>query len=253
MSKSGGNALEVDTLLKDFGADVCRWWVSSLKTDNDIKIDHEFFRLAGEEYRKVRNTIRYLLSNLNDFNPESDRYTFTSADRTSLDVWALVELVDLVETVASSYENFQYRKVHEAIFHFCNETMSAVYLAATKDRLYCDKPDSPRRRRTQTVIHDVTDTLLRLIAPIIPHTADEAWRSLHGDDAESIHLANFSRPESIDADPSWVHVMFLRTASLKAIEDARTAVISTTRSTALCESHLPPKTTNTFPNSTLST
>ena len=86
MSKSGGNALEVDTLLKDFGADVCRWWVGSLNADNDIKVDHEFFRVAGEEYRKVRNTIRYLLSNLSDFDPHQDRYRFSQVDAASVDV-----------------------------------------------------------------------------------------------------------------------------------------------------------------------
>ena len=224
MSKSGGNALEVDTLLKDFGADVCRWWVSSLNTDNDIKIDHEFFRLAGEEYRKVRNTIRYLLSNLNDFEPKPHRYSFTPDDRASLDAWALAELANLVKKVTDNYEGFQYRKVHEAIFHFCNETLSATYLAATKDRLYCDKPDSPRRRRTQTAMFDITDALLRLIAPILSHTADEAWHALHPDAPESIHLATFPTPDTdpaTDTHIDWAPLMQTRHGALKAIETAR--------------------------------
>jgi len=221
MSKSGGNALEVDTLLKDFGADVCRWWVGSLNPDNDIKVDHEFFRIAGEEYRKVRNTIRYLLSNLYHFDVEQDRYTFTEADATSLDAWALGRLAALVSDVRGGYERFAFRKVHEAIFRFCNETMSAVYLTATKDRLYCDKPDSPRRRRTQTTIFDIADALLRLIAPILPHTADEAWSMLHGDEAESVHLAMFPQPVSVAVDPAWDQAMAWRDTALKAIEDAR--------------------------------
>ncbi len=226
MSKSGGNALEVDTLLKDFGADVCRWWVGSLNADNDIKVDHEFFRVAGEEYRKVRNTLRFLLSNLNGFDPrpEADgghRYGFTDADATSLDAWALGQLNGLIQSVRHSYDAFAFRKVHEAIYRFCNETLSAVYLAATKDRLYCDPPTGPRRRRTQTAIHQIADALIRLIAPILPHTADEAWHALHGDQADSVHLSTFPEPVSVAIDPDWERVMAIRDHAMKAIEEAR--------------------------------
>ncbi len=222
MSKSGGNALEVDTLLKDFGADVCRWWVSSLNSDNDIKVDPEFFRLAGEEYRKVRNTLRFLLSNLD--SPRKDgggEYEFTDTDATSIDAWALGQLNALIQQARNSYEGFQYRKVHEAIFHFCNDTMSAIYLTAVKDRLYCDAPDSPRRRRTQAAIHRITDALIRLVAPILPHTAEEAWLALHGDEAESVHLAVFPDPDATPADAAWDRLMELRDQAMKQIEDAR--------------------------------
>src|SRR5690606_24428660 len=99
MSKSLGNTLEVEELLKTYGADVCRWWVSSLNTDNDIKVDESFFKLAGEEYRKVRNTLRFLLSNLGDFQIDQHRYAFTEADATSIDAWVLGELAALVVKV----------------------------------------------------------------------------------------------------------------------------------------------------------
>ncbi len=228
MSKSGGNALGVDALLKDFGADVCRWWVSSLNTDNDIKVDNAFFRVAGEEYRKVRNTVRFLLSNLNGFDPSQHSYSFTDADLTSIDAWAKGQLFLLTQSVMDHYDDFSFRQVHLALFRFCNETMSAQYLTAVKDRLYCDAPDSGRRRRTQTVIYQIVDVLARLIAPILPHTADEVWSALHGPDADSVHLAQFPEPQAqsvgvqgpaLDAD--WDNVMLLRGRALKAIEDAR--------------------------------
>jgi isoleucyl-tRNA synthetase len=224
MSKSGGNALDVDVLLKDFGADVCRWWVCSLAYENDIKVDPSFFSNAGEEYRKVRNTIRFLLSNLNDFDPQTSRVELTAADNTSIDAAAMDELNKLLRTVRDGYEQFAFRKVHGAIYKFCNETMSAWYMDATKDRLYCDEADSPRRRRTQTVMFDIAHALVRLIAPIMPHTADEAWAALHNvdvKDAPSVHLELFPVLREINVDARWAEVFKQREKWLKAIEDAR--------------------------------
>jgi isoleucyl-tRNA synthetase len=220
MSKSVGNTLEVDALLKNFGADVCRWWVSGLNTDNDSKVDLDFFQLAGEEYRKVRNTIRFLLSNLNDFDAERDAYSFGDADAAGIDAWALDQMAILIRQVRDDYEAFRFARVHEALFRFCNETMSAVYLGATKDRLYCDSPDSKRRRRTQTVIHQIADGLVRLIASVLPHTADEAWQTLHGQDA-CVHLELMPEPVALPVDDAWPSVMKLRDQWLKALEDAR--------------------------------
>ncbi len=225
MSKSGGNALNVDDLFKDYGADVCRWWVSSLNTDNDIKVDSEYFRLAGEEYRKVRNTIRFLLSNLDGFDFKNEKTRFEDADASSIDAWMTGELIKMSDTVLAAYEDFHYRKAHEALFNFCNDTLSSVYLAAVKDRLYCDKPDSPRRRRTQTTLYRVSTVLIRLLAPLLPHTADEAWRALTGED-DCVHLLTFQDTgcmSNIPVNNAWQPVLAQRDAWLKAIEDARQA------------------------------
>jgi isoleucyl-tRNA synthetase len=226
MSKSLGNTLEVDVLLKEYGADVCRWWVASLNTDNDIKVDPSYFKVAGEEYRKVRNTIRFLLSNLGDFEVESHRYTFSEADATSIDAWAMGELRELVEKVVAAYDDFDFSLIHEVIFNFCNDTLSAVYLAAVKDRLYCDQTDSPRRRRTQTAVYDIADALIRLLAPLLPHTAEEAWRALKGDRVESVHLRTLPTADAQTAlvDPAWAQVMTQRETWLKTIEQARQAL-----------------------------
>lgn len=225
MSKSLGNTIDVEDLLKDFGADVCRWWVSSLNTDNDIKMDMEFFKVAGEEYRKVRNTIRFLLSNLKGFDPKA-AYRFTAEDALSVDAWAMKELADCIKTVTKAYETFSLRNVRLKIFDFCNDTLSAVYANALKDRLYCDAPDSLRRRRSLTTLFQISDCLIRLLAPILPHTADEAWRSFHDElgltpEQPSVHLAEFPRQIAAEADAGWETVMPLRDQAVKHMETAK--------------------------------
>ena len=208
LSKSAGHTIE--ELEKMYGSDVLRWWVSSLNTDNDIKVDDEFFKTAGEEYRKVRNTLRFVLSNLGDFNFDEQKARFEDEDARSIDAWATNEIIKLSDTVNAAYDAFEYRKAHTALFDFCNETMSAQYLAAVKDRLYCDKVDSHRRRRTQTTLYRITTALVRLLAPLLPHTADEAWRALMGDDAECVHLLNFQNVDcmrQIPVDDAWEDVL----------------------------------------------
>ena len=224
MSKSQGNAIEVADVLKQHGADICRWWVSSLNYTNDIKVDWEFFKTASEEYRKVRNTIRFLLGNLRDFDPESDRNDLGEEDAYTIDAWAVQKLSEFTRNVRQGYERFQFKAVSETIFNFCNDTMSAVYLAAAKDRLYCDAPGSPRRRRTQTVLYDIAHTLIRSVAPILVHTSEESWLALLGkdlDSEESVHLQLLPEPRGAEADSRWNVVMEFRQNVLKALEVAK--------------------------------
>ena len=218
MSKSLGNALPVDDLLKRFGADVCRWWVSSLAFENDIKVDLSYFEVAGDSYRKVRNTLRFLLSVLDDFSAEN-AVGLASLEATSLDAWALQQTAALRQAVTTAYESYQFRQAHLLLFDFCNDTLSSTYLNAVKDRLYCDRASSPRRRATQSVVRHVAEVLTCLLAPILPHTADEAWRALFGEEA-SVHLSTF--PESAStADGRWPEVMAAREQVLKALEQAK--------------------------------
>ena len=220
MSKSGGNALNVDDLLKDVGADVCRWWVSSLAFENDIRVDLELFQLAGESYRKVRNTIRFLLSNLDDFNTTMGFDVVQSPPcPRSLEAWVLSEAGRLQHDVMSAYDKYEFRRAHLAIFDFCNETLSAIYCVAVKDRLYCDRPDSIRRRECQATLHVIAETLCRLTSPVLAHTADEAWRSLHGENA-CVHM-EVMKPLAAKADPAWPKVLEARVAILKALEEAK--------------------------------
>ncbi len=224
MSKSLGNVIEVEDLLKTHGADVCRWWVSSVNTNQDAKVAWSIFSEMGDSYRKVRNTVRFCLGNLHDFDPTAHARPLTEADATTLDAWAMQTLGRLTRTVVDAYERFDYRRAHEAIFDFCNHTLSAVYLAAVKDRLYCDPADADRRRRTQTTLRTVADHLVRLVAPILVHTADEAWLALHGrsmEDDASVHLEPFPTPPETPADEGWDALMAHRDEALRQVERFR--------------------------------
>jgi isoleucyl-tRNA synthetase len=216
MSKSAGNALQVEDLLAEFGADVCRWWVSSLAFESDIKVDLEFFALAGESYRKVRNTLRFLLGNLSDYDGSVDP---SDLPANGLDRWAVAEAVRLHDEVVDHYRNYQFRPAHLALFDFCNETLSAVYLDAVKDRLYCDRTDSDRRRATQSAMRAIAEILITLLAPILPHTADEAWRAL-GDPDGCVQLEVF-RGGDIVAAKGWAKVLEVRDEVLKGLEQAK--------------------------------
>lgn len=222
LSKSAGHTIE--NLFDKYGADVLRWWVASLPYEGDVKVDDSFFVLAGESYRKIRNTLKFLLSNLSDFACGDDCVDMKSLDPKSIDAWALAEFDKLSLEVKDAYSKYNFRRAHAAIYNFCNEAMSSTYLAATKDRLYCDDVSSPRRRSTQTVMWDIADGLCRLVAPILCHTADEAWRELIGagkDDARCVHFEEFVPEFGVAIDAGWEKVMAARDAGLLALEKAK--------------------------------
>jgi isoleucyl-tRNA synthetase len=221
LSKSKGDTVE--DLFQKYGADVIRWWVSSLAYDSDMKVDEEFYRLAGESYRKIRNTLRYLLSNLDGYDHATHATNPAVWEPTSLDAWILGQYEFLAERVVRGYERFAFREVHQALYDFCNDTLSSVYLAAVKDRLYCDALDSDRRRRTQSAMYLLTKGLCSLLAPMLPHTADEAYRVLVGatDQATTIHTQTFVRTTGVKADDRWAAVMQARDQGMLALERLR--------------------------------
>jgi isoleucyl-tRNA synthetase len=190
----------------------------------------EFLNVAGESYRKVRNTLRFLLSNLFDFKctpgvagsggPCGDCIDFSQIAPISIDAYILHEAGELQKQVRRAYETYEFRRANQLLYDFCNETLSAFYCAAVKDRLYCDRPDSKRRRITQTVMWCLTGMLCRLLAPIMPHTADEAYRALWRDPARTVHTETlFDLAFACDED--WPRVIELREAAQKALEDAK--------------------------------
>lgn len=219
LSKSSGDTIE--ELFKEFGADVLRWWVSSLAYENDVKVDHEFFKGAGESYRKVRNTIRFVLSNLDGFDVQRDGVAVGAIEPTSLEAWVLSELDALTDRVTDAYERYQFKSVQTAVYNFCNDTLSSVYLAAVKDRLYCDEVDSPRRRRTQTALYRIADQLSRLLAPVLCHTADEVYRSLTGDDEACVHLLEVLPKSGVKVSEAWAAATEARDAGLLALEASK--------------------------------
>jgi isoleucyl-tRNA synthetase len=234
-SRPDAHRYEVDNVCTEFGMDVMRWWVSSLAYENDVKVDVELFGLAGESYRKVRNTLRFMLSNLADFTPSGESkaghcVALSSIPPTSIDAWVLGEFDALSKTVVDAYNAYDFRTAHLALFDFCNQTLSATYLAAVKDRLYCDKPDSSRRRQTQTVLWDLVDGLCRLLAPILCHTADEAYRALHKVDAKDatacVHTQDFLASNGVPGvgaacDPRWTKVLEVVQHAQGALEKAK--------------------------------
>lgn len=228
LSKSKGDSVE--ELLAKYGSDVLRWWVSSLAYENDVKVDLEFFDKAGESYRKVRNTLRFMLSNLYDFEASCDGKAGHCVDLkglsgVSLDAWICERFDALRASVIAAYEQYDFRAVHTSVFDFCSFELSAVYLAAMKDRLYCDAPDSPRRRACQTVLWDLVDGLCKLVAPIIPHTADEAYRALHKCDEQDattcVHLEHFPQAMGVKGDGGFAKVLTMREHAMVAIEQAK--------------------------------
>jgi isoleucyl-tRNA synthetase len=221
MSKSLGNTIDVEDLLKQAGAEVCRWWASGVPYEADIKVDMSFFATAGDGYRKVRNTLRYLLSNLHDHVPgPGDAALVAATDPASIDGWALAEYARVQRTVIEACRTANFRDAHVALFDFCNSALSATWFAATKDRLYCDPADGPRRRATQRAMRVVAEGLIRMLAPILPHTADEAWRALHGADARSVAFESHV-PFAFTAHPGWPAALAARELALKSLEEAK--------------------------------
>jgi isoleucyl-tRNA synthetase len=203
------------------GAEVCRWWVSSVPYEGDIKVDMSFFTTAGEGYRKIRNTLRYLLSNLYDYSPAADEAAqLSKTDPNSIDGWALGEFAKVQATVLAAYRASDFRAAHVALFDFCNATLSAEWFAATKDRLYCDRADGTRRRATQRAMNAVAEGLIRMLAPVLPHTADEAWRALKGADAKNVVFEQHV-PITFVGAAGWPAVFAARESAMKALEEAK--------------------------------
>jgi isoleucyl-tRNA synthetase len=197
-SKSSGNYVTVDKLLQQNGADVLRLFVCSVDYQNDIRFSPAAIATIGEAYRKIRNTIRYLLGNLYDFDPMENSL---DPQPQAIDQWMKNRVDAWARAVYEAYGRYEFHTVFKLIYEFCNVEISAVYAKAIKDRLYCELPDAPRRRASQTVCYRALMRLIELCAPVLVFTAEEAWgavRQLPGCDAleESVHLATFSVEES---------------------------------------------------------
>ena len=224
MSKSGGNALEVEKILEQYGADVCRWWVASLNYSNDVKADIKIIEAAADEYRTIRNTIRFLLSNLNDFDPEKDRVE-AEEDEFSVNKFALLGLQICVNRTHEAFDRFDYKVASQELFSFCDLLLSKHFIGAVRERLYCDKADSKNRRKTQTVIYDIVDALIRLCTPFLVHTAEEAYHCLVPP-PQSVHLELFPSMKELDDNEDkmwddWDHILRLKDKCLVALEQAK--------------------------------
>ncbi|MDH4087468.1 MAG: isoleucine--tRNA ligase [Nitrospira sp.] len=201
MSKSAGNVVAPQDVIKQSGAEILRLWVAAQDYREDLRISQEILNHLIEAYRKVRNTSRFLLSNLYDFDPATHRVPYDHLSE--LDRWVLSRLGELITKVRRAYEEFEFHAIFHALNNFCSVDLSAVYLDILKDRLYTFRADSPLRRGSQTVLCEITVTLAKLMAPILSFTAEEIWRMLPDSvrkDATSVHLTSFPEDEPVWRD-----------------------------------------------------
>ncbi len=233
MSKSLGNGIDPEEMCNKFGADVLRLWVSSCDYSQDVSISENILKQVSDAYRRFRNTFRFLLGNLNDFTPDDFVEDWDALE--PLDQWALVRLSQLLADVEASYESYRFNSVYRALYDYVND-ISAVYMDVTKDRLYAEAPASPRRRAVQTVLMNILEVLVRVMAPILSFTTDEVWecyppafRAIEGREA-SVQLAGWpcardfvpSLPADAGAQVATMEeMMAVREVVTKALEEAR--------------------------------
>ena len=228
MSKSVGNVIAPQEVIDKYGAEVLRLWVASENYQDDVKVSDEILKHVSDAYRKMRNTLRFLLSNLADFDPE--QHTAAEKDFAEIDRWALSRYANLVQRVTRAYEEFEFHAVYHSLHNFCGTTISSLYMDILKDRLYCSAPDDPRRRAAQTVIYRILDGMLRLMAPILCFTSAEAWEHCYGlgQDApleKSVFFTSFPSVDDIVADGQlderWEQLLAIRGEITKVLENAR--------------------------------
>ncbi len=235
MSKSLGNGIDPADVMKDYGADVLRLWVSSVDYSQDVSISDEILKRTSETYRRLRNTFRFLLGVLDDF---SDEVAVSSWDElTDLDQWAMVRLARLLEEVNAAYDAYKFHHVYRLIYDYIVGDLSAVYMDALKDRLYSEAPNSPIRRSAQTVLLNVLDVLVRILTPIMSFTTEEVWQNypeafMSGDcHPESVQLAGWPSVDSFSPcipegerekiTNDFVEILSLRDEVTKALEIKR--------------------------------
>jgi isoleucyl-tRNA synthetase len=223
MSKSTGNVVAPEEVIKKFGAEILRLWVAAQDYRDDIRISPEILQRLSDAYRRIRNTARYILGNLHGFDPETD--SVPDDDLLEIDRWALSRLEELVGRVERSYNEYEFHVLYHAVHNFCSVDMSSFYLDVLKDRLYTAPTKGVARRSAQTAIYRILDALTRLVAPVLSFTADEIWESLPGKREENVHLARFPRFETslldVELEARYARILAVRSDVSKALELAR--------------------------------
>ncbi len=225
ISKSLGNDVDTQKLIAQYGAEILRLWTIMVDYREDMRFSDEMMKRVAEAYRKVRNTSRYLLSNLYDFDPRKD--AVVGADLDDLDRYALNRHRQVVGRVLEAYDAYEFHVVYHQLVQYCAADLSSFYLDVLKDRLYCDGAASPRRRSAQTVLHRMVRDLALLLAPVLPFTGDEVWPLVPGVAESSVHLAVFPAREAPDDEvlTRWADLLEVRSAVTKALEEARNAKV----------------------------
>jgi isoleucyl-tRNA synthetase len=232
MHKSGGNAVSPNDVIKESGAEIIRLWCASSDYHEDMRCSPEILQRVSDGYRKMRNTARFALGNLDGFDPARD--AVGQEEMPEIDAWALAELDNVIGRVRAAYEAYEFHTVYHTLYNFCTVTLSARYFDIIKDRLYTAAPRSHARRSAQTALHAITDALARLLAPLLVFTADEIWENIprsEGDAAKSlasVHMAEFPAPLNLhDAELAarWSQLFEVREQVLAALEKERVAKV----------------------------
>ena len=228
MSKSAGNVVAPQDVIKQHGAEILRLWVAAQDYQEDLRISSQILTQLVEAYRKIRNTCRYLLSNVYDFDPHNPAHQVEISQLPELDRWALLRFNNLISHVRKGYETFDFRQIVHELDYFCSVDMSATYLDILKDRLYTFRADSPVRRGSQMVLYQIVTGLAQLMAPILSFTAEDVWDAVPGRETsadDSVHLATFPEPAAIpdeaELDENWKRLLAIRTVVLSALEEQR--------------------------------
>ncbi|HGI2358600.1 TPA: isoleucine--tRNA ligase [Streptococcus agalactiae] len=227
MSKSLGNTILSSDVEKQFGAEILRLWVTSVDSSNDVRISMDILKQTSETYRKIRNTLRFLIANTSDFNPKQDAVAYENLG--AVDRYMTIKFNQVVDTINKAYAAYDFMAIYKAVVNFVTVDLSAFYLDFAKDVVYIEAANSPERRRMQTVFYDILVKLTKLLTPILPHTAEEIWSYLEHEEEEFVQLAEmpvaqtFSGQEEILEE--WSAFMTLRTQAQKALEEARNAKV----------------------------
>ncbi|HER0895848.1 TPA: isoleucine--tRNA ligase [Streptococcus pyogenes] len=227
MSKSKGNIISPNDVAKQYGADILRLWVASVDTDNDVRVSMEILGQVSETYRKIRNTLRFLIANTSDFNPATD--TVAYADLGAVDKYMTIVFNQLVATITDAYERYDFMAIYKAVVNFVTVDLSAFYLDFAKDVVYIEAANSLERRRMQTVFYDILVKITKLLTPILPHTTEEIWSYLEHESEAFVQLTEMPVAETFSAQEdileAWSAFMTLRTQAQKALEEARNAKV----------------------------
>ena len=227
MSKSLGNTIDPIQVCNESGADILRLWVASVDYQADCRISKEIIAQNSEAYRKIRNTFRFMLGNLFDFEPETDCIEYAKLPES--DQYMMCLLSDLIEKIHNAYKNYAFDEVYRSALTYMTNQLSSYYLDYTKDILYIEKADSHARRSIQTVIYHTTKALATLLTPLIPHTTEEVYKYFVGKKEASIYLENM--PEAVkyenaeELKAKYAEFMLVRNDVLKALENARNAKV----------------------------
>lgn len=223
MSKSIGNVVLPSKVMNQLGADILRLWVASVDYQSDVRVSDPILKQVSEVYRKIRNTFRFLLGNLDGFNPETDKVAVQELPE--VDRYMLVKLNKLITQSKLSYENYEFATIYNMVNNFCTQDLSSFYLDYAKDILYCEAPIGKERLAIQTVLYESLISLTKLVSPILSHTADEVWAFIPGVTEESVQLTLMPEAISIDGadviEEKWTAFMNVRDNVLKALEEAR--------------------------------